>query len=334
MVFAEYSEISRRELFAVSRRFPDPRILVGWPDFRGLLENQNCLIRGLAEFRITLGGWHGRLADEAMALASIREELLRVAQFDLRGLQEQTGLARQAWVEASHAAEILRIIDRDRSEIDQFLFLDITFSDLARDRDKIAELRENLAGGLARIRAYLTRHHNTPESGRDRFTAIAAHMDRVASRSSVLLSVLHECESAARLFPATADFLCGRQTVLFQTVVRPSLDNLDATIEALRVMAAEKREKMGELQDAIRERRLEADRFEAVVACAKQKAKEPEGQCRDCEERRLFVLVKCGHSFCERCLNRLLESKHRVCPYSRCSLAFSDDDIMRINWES
>jgi hypothetical protein len=186
-----------------------------------------------------------------------------------------------------------------------------------------------LANDVEQIRAYLA----AGEATRSPVTPFAAQLNRVVSRSTAVLSVLHECEIAARLVPAVVDSFCGRQTLLFQTIVRPSLANLDATIEALRGMAAEKREKSGELHDAIRRHRLEADRLEAVAACAKQKAKEPEGQCRDCEEHRVFVLARCGHSFCERCCNRLMESRLHICPYQRCNLAFSLEDILRINWE-
>jgi hypothetical protein len=333
MVFAEYSEISRRELFGVSRRFPDPRILAGWPDFRELLENQNWMIRSLAEFRGALSGWHIRLADEVEGLAGVRQELIRVAQFDVSGVREQGALVIPALIESCRQDGVFRIIEQNRSRMPQFPRFDVAFSDLSHDLERIRELRDDLAGQLARIRAYLAKDRTPVRSSENRFPAFAAHRNTMASRTTRLLSTLQECERAARFLPAIVDSICSRQTVLFQAVIRPSLDNLDATIEALRAMATEKREKSGELHDTIRRHRLEADRFEAVAACAKQKAKEPDGQCRDCEERRVFVLAKCGHSFCERCLNRLMESRLHVCPYSRCNLPFGVEDILRINWE-
>jgi hypothetical protein len=334
MVFAEYSEISRRELFRVARRFPDPRVLVGWPAFRDLLESQNGLIRNVAEFRGVLGGWHRRLVDEVEGLVGVRTELLvQVVQVDLCALREQAAVAARGLVEASEKAKLLRIIEHTQSQISQFSQLELTFSDIDRDLAIIRELRDYSVQELERIRTYLAGPRACPKSDAYRFPDFTAHINRVTTRSTAFLSVLQECESAARVLMVIADCLCGRQTVLFQTVVRPSLDNLDAMIEALRAMAAKKREKSAELHDAIRKHRLEADRLEAVVACAKQKAKEPEGQCRDCEERRVYVLAKCGHSFCERCLNKQLESRLHICPYSQCNVTFSVDDVMQINWE-
>jgi hypothetical protein len=88
-------------------------------------------------------------------------------------------------------------------------------------------------------------------------------------------------------------------------------------------MIAEKRQTSAGIYDAVRSRRLEADRIAAVADAVKQKAGNPDGQC-------LFVLCRCGHSFCERCLNRLLEAKGQRCPYPSCGLALTSEDILRI----
>jgi hypothetical protein len=334
MAFAECSEKSRRELFDVYRKFPYPRVLLGWPEFRDLSVDQNALIRSVREFRIALRPWHDRLAGKLERFTTALHALAQFSQSELGGLKEHALSLVDQLIQLSSQIQTFRAIQSHRSVLRPLDCPTLTFSDLNADADTLKEFKTELVADLNQIKPYLIRSPTQRGSSlRSRFAVILAEIARLAAGRDPALSGLAECGAALSALPAVTDRFCASDVISFHAVVLPSMTNLDRMIETLKQMIAEKQRTSAEIYDAVTARRIEAGRLAAVAASLKQRADSPDGQCRSCEESRVFVLGKCGHSFCERCMNRILESRMQRCPYPSCNVAFAPEDILRINWE-
>jgi hypothetical protein len=334
MVFAEYSEKSRRELFAVYTKFPYPGVLLGWPEFRDLVDDQNALIRGVREFRAVLRPRHERLAEEVKGLSSAWQEFQQLELNDVVRLREQSSSTSDQLLDASGEVEQLTEIQGRGFARQAFDCPSLSFSDHRADADALTDFKTKLLVDLDQLvfcRTCLTQGRQ--ETTRARFASLLAEIASLAAARGSALMAIPESLAAASALPTVTDLFCRPEVVSFHAVVLPSVTNLDRMIETLKGMIAEKRQTSTEIYDRIRSRRIEADRLGAVAESVKQRANNPEGQCRTCEEGRVFVLAKCGHSFCERCVNRFHETRMQRCPYAECSVAFSPEDVLRINWE-
>lgn len=63
----------------------------------------------------------------------------------------------------------------------------------------------------------------------------------------------------------------------------------------------------------------------------KIKSKKSNG-CEKCKYMRSYVLMSCGHTFCDDCYQSILSSDTHICSY--CNLPFQSSDVMKIEWEN
>jgi hypothetical protein len=328
LVSADAAEQSRRELFNIHRKFPAPKVLMGWPKFVNSLRLQNELIQLISQFRLSLRRHSQKLVAEAEKVGAVRRDIDQIVQVYLVDLKEQSLASLAELIDASVLLRDLHMIQRGRPLCARFDEI-VLPADLRRDR--LLDLREKLNAEVAQLRACLAKPK--PIQKNNVFRTFAERMlAAYRTAPAIDFGVIDEVGKGLAAVQALTDRLFDKKTVYFQTVVAPSRMNLDAIAKALQSMIEEKKKKAVGLLKEICDRRAEVDRMAATAETLKAKVQDSD-RCRNCEEHRAFVLTKCGHSFCDNCLSAILDAPTQRCPYATCSVVFTAEDIVRINWE-
>lgn len=127
--------------------------------------------------------------------------------------------------------------------------------------------------------------------------------------------------------------LISKSSVLMDTAYSSTLKYFTNMENTLKEMIEEKEIVVSQLHHKICDSRFEIDLINGVVETIKYKKQNPEDVCPRCEKERTYVLLTCGHTFCEECYQRISEEQLAQCPYPSCQVPFTENDVVPIEWE-
>ena len=342
--FVETSYRAHMDMIEVKRMFPAPPVLQGWAPFRAHIESQNELVRLIVEMKGVFGQEWERMGREQ---AELKEVLNAFEQFTetYKCLCKESADLMDGLVAANMHQRCLEFV-RDHGDVKESFEipgLETLLEEEKKDvldvqklSEVMKEMREKLAQEIDVLQTHLRSEHPRNNSVQETFKGMFTQVEHGHEVASRTVAVLKQAESVANFVRVYAETLCSRDFIRGQTVVAPAVMNLDGTIDFLKHKIESKQVDEGLINKEICERRFECDRIAAVGASLKYKAQNQESICKDCEERRMYCLTKCGHTFCEHCYNRIRESRVLKCPYPNCDhnkAQFSPEDVIRINWE-
>lgn len=140
-------------------------------------------------------------------------------------------------------------------------------------------------------------------------------------------------EESVNAIPVIDDFFFLKSTNLINSCYMPAVINTTEIENSLNKMIQENKDIASSYLQEILDNRKEIDLLNAVNETIKYKKANPSELCPKCERERSFILLTCGHTFCEDCYQRIVDEQLTKCPYPSCEMPFTPDDICQINWE-
>ena len=140
-------------------------------------------------------------------------------------------------------------------------------------------------------------------------------------------------EESVNAIPIIDNFFYSKATNLIYSCYMPAVINSTEIENSLNKMIQENNDIASNYLQEILDNRQEIDLLNAVNKTIKYKKANPSELCPKCERERSYVILTCGHTFCEDCYQRLVDEQITKCPYPSCEMAFTPDDICQINWE-
>lgn len=139
-------------------------------------------------------------------------------------------------------------------------------------------------------------------------------------------------EDSVNALPIIDDALFSKSTILIN-LYYASVKNMTEIENSLKQTIQNNSEMASSYLREISDKRQETDLLNAVNETIKYKKANPSELCPKCEKERNYVILTCGHTFCEDCYQRLIDEQTNKCPYPSCEIPFTPDDIVQINWE-
>jgi hypothetical protein len=329
--FAYVAEKARDDEIELKKRFPSPNVIKNWPDFASVLQLQNKLLRNLGIARNGTLALCSRLDESCAEFSAVRVATHETAQAvasqwsdSLRGIEDLTDLSaevkrlRKLQAFTSRASSLWRDLRREE---------DGAQPDIRKIKDLLIRIKQSLQREVSSANRYLT--NGIPRAPVDRrFQLVSRQIAEQTQRISEVFGGLSCLDSSIQGLKSVGRF-ADRDTVIFETVIGPSLHNMDEMISCLREKICEKVRQAGEILKRITEMRIETDRAAAVEEVVRVSLTREEEGCPMCAEGRSFVMLRCGHSFCERCFGAVVEA--RRCSYPGCNTILAMDEVCRVN---
>ena len=145
------------------------------------------------------------------------------------------------------------------------------------------------------------------------------------------LKTLKNCEELILSCSNSTEQINFKEILLTTTAYETTLRYLDELSLCTQEKVTEKEQKNSEILEQIYDNREDTDILSSIVNVLKENRTSPEYLCKDCEKKRTYVITKCGHSFCKRCINNIYDENIWTCPY--CQIEITENDIVKINWE-
>ena len=342
--YAEVRDRAQADMIEVRRIFPSPKVLASWPSFRASIDHQNELIRMIATVKGSLREELECLGQEQEQLRDSVDEFAKLSE-TFKKLCGESGDLFDELVKVNMRRQSLDFV---RAHKDIPLGFEIPgMKELVEEESKeecdfekvsaiLKEMQETLSREIEGTREYLERKTTQGPSPQTSFKDLVAQFGRVQEVSDRVIGVMKQADGLASFMRAFPETICSREVIRGQAVVTPAMMNLDGTIQFLKRKIETKQADERTIGLEVCERRSTCDRIAAVGESLKYKAQNQDGICHECEERRVYCLTKCGHTFCERCYNHIKESRVLKCPYPNCDPSraqFTPEDVIRINWK-
>jgi hypothetical protein len=248
--YAHHCQLALRESVDLRCQFPCPQVLMGWDRFRDVLGNQSELIGGIINIRKSVLRGHQDLSDGRAVLTDARsifsehfKAIIAVRRDYLAALTE--------FIRTSREIEQLRRLQR--CEFDALGFDSGVADD---DTDTLTVARHRLTSTIQKLRDYLAGYPHLAPARFDPFqhkTDLAVQSGGLAEQTATAL------DSSIAANTRVAQCFTDQRTIGYQTVVCPSLMNLDATINNLTERIRAKQEATSNILREISERRAVCD---------------------------------------------------------------------------
>ena len=129
------------------------------------------------------------------------------------------------------------------------------------------------------------------------------------------------------------DFFFSKSTILLNSAYISAVQNITEIESSLKQIIEKNEDVASSLYQEILDNRREIELINSVNETIKYKKANPTELCSRCEKERSYVLLTCGHTFCEDCYQRIIDEQINKCPYQSCEMDFTPDDFCQINWE-
>ena len=369
LVFSEFSIRAENENNEILLRHPSPRMLSSNEEFQLYLQLQNELLSQIRNERRIIESLFVKLNKIKKEFFEAREWLVSTIQnkfIDIREasisfLEElvQDGYKFRYYKNIQFYHENHIIPEFDKNITNEIIQEDNKICDLLQKdypRELIAaeilsyqKIKEKLNNIIISSRQHiefqrkylqeitihpsLSKMHDTRKNYLYQFREI---IDKIRRRGSDSLSAVREfgkVEDAMNNIPDINEKFSSKSFILMNSTLIPSVENLENILNEFKNNIKVKTEEVSNILEQIAKTRVKADRINDVNETIKYKMNNPAELCPRCERERSYVILTCGHTFCEECYQSIMETLPLRCPYHSCQKEFTNDDICPISWE-
>ncbi|OHT10956.1 hypothetical protein TRFO_19528 [Tritrichomonas foetus] len=369
LVFSEFSIRAENENNSIMLKYPSPKMLLANQKFRGFLELQNELLNQIKIERDQLQIVYNDLnqtkkefADTITWLAqTIQKGFIDLREENISRLEElvQYATRYKTYETAKNLRdhhqkfEIDLSFDKEVINEDNKLNLNLN-SEFIGDMIKsqiivFKHIKDRILATTQTCRQYLEAQNNkmkeysthnfqlkereTRRNDLYQFRQIIDTIRKSGTASLTAVSHFMKVEDAISALPIINEKMLSKSTILTNSTYLPAIENLNSIVESLKEKINEKAVEESSLLEQITETRNATDRLTSLNETIKYKIQNPADVCPRCENERAFVLLTCGHTFCEECYQALIDSQATKCPYPDCQMEFTNEDLCPINWE-
>ncbi|KAH0792411.1 E3 ubiquitin-protein ligase BRE1-like 1 [Histomonas meleagridis] len=363
LVFSKATLQSQIELFEIQNSSPSPKIIQQFPEFQKHVRLQNELLKHTAYLSNHIHNDFQNISKLCEQISSDRSTLIQLIQVDFTNNREgmlqylDALVSFDLFIRHNKFVKILsthfdpfKFTPRDYSKRLSDLSLQLQNSNLTEKQAVLTEtiqIRDSIKSDIAICQEKLNElnqrliaspiqnaNMNTSRSQQNainHFRDMINAFRQITDVSIECINSIQTIETASSIFSKQFGALNYKDLTLLSTVYHSSLNYFELLSESMKKKIEEKEQINSEILEQIYQCRAETDRIKMVAKSLRKKRKTPEIICNECEKCRKFVISRCGHSFCNSCIDKIYDERLFVCP--ACGTEFSEGDIIRINWK-